>query len=60
MQSSIMNIEREIAKTIRAVMDAPKAIVVTGLRRTGKTTLLRSLMDEVPSYLFLDEVQFLR
>jgi uncharacterized protein len=51
-----MNIERDIASSIRAVLDSPEAIVVTGLRRTGKTTLLRMLMNEVPTEnkLFID------
>jgi len=51
-----MNIERDITPSIRSVMDSSEAIVLTGLRRTGKTTLLRSLMDEVPTAnkLFLD------
>jgi predicted AAA+ superfamily ATPase len=51
-----MNIERDITPSIRAVLGSPEAIVVTGLRRTGKTTLLRSLMDEIPTdnKLFLD------
>jgi predicted AAA+ superfamily ATPase len=51
-----MSIERDITPSIRAVMDAPEAVIITGLRRTGKTTLLRSLMEEVPSdnKLFLD------
>ncbi|MBI2354684.1 MAG: ATP-binding protein [Deltaproteobacteria bacterium] len=51
-----MNIERDITPSIRAVMDAPEVIVVTGLRRTGKTTLMRSLMEEIPTdnKLFLD------
>lgn len=51
-----MNIERDITPSIRAVLDSPEVIVVTGLRRTGKTTLLRSLMDEIPTdnKLFVD------
>ncbi len=51
-----MNIERDIASSIRAVLDSPEAIVVTGLRRTGKTTLLRMLMNVVPTEnkLFID------
>jgi len=44
-----MSIERDITSAIRAVLDSPEAIVVTGLRRTGKTTLLRMLMDEIPT-----------
>ena len=51
-----MNIERDITSSIRAMLDSPEAIVVTGLRRSGKTTLLRMLMDEIPTdnKLFLD------
>lgn len=51
-----MTIERDITSSIRAVLDSPEAIVVTGMRRTGKTTLLRSLMDEISTdnRLFLD------
>jgi uncharacterized protein len=38
------------------LLDSPEAIVVTGLRRTAKTTLLRSLMGEITTdnKLFLD------
>ena len=38
------------------MLDSPEVILVTGMRRIGKTTLLRSLMDEISTdnKLFLD------
>lgn len=41
---------------IRPVIDSPEALVVTGMRRVGKTTLLRQLYEEIESgnKLFLD------
>jgi predicted AAA+ superfamily ATPase len=51
-----MNFDRDITNSILPVLDSPEAIVITGLRRTGKTTLLRLLMDVIPSdnKLFVD------
>ncbi|MBI2638064.1 ATP-binding protein [Candidatus Peregrinibacteria bacterium] len=51
-----MIIEREILKDIRPYLDSPEAIIVTGMRRTGKTTLLNSIYGEItsPNKLFLD------
>ncbi len=51
-----MIIERDICSKITPYLDSPEAIVVTGMRRTGKTTLLRSLFDRTVSSnkLFVD------
>jgi hypothetical protein len=48
--------ERTILGDIRKWMGKKTIIVVTGMRRTGKTTLLRMLYDEVPgkNKVFLD------
>lgn len=44
-----MIIEREIYQTIKPVIKAPEAIIITGMRRTGKTTLLHYIMDNIAS-----------
>lgn len=44
-----MIIERELYSNIKPFINAPEAIVVTGMRRTGKTTLLRYLSDSIVS-----------
>jgi hypothetical protein len=51
-----MIIEREIYKEIKAVVDSPEAVVITGMRRVGKTTLLRYIMERIESKnkVFLD------
>lgn len=51
-----MIIERELYVKIKQVIDSPEAIVITGMRRTGKTTLLHFIMDKIESKnkLFLD------
>ncbi len=36
-----MIIRREIYDEIEPYLDSPEAIVITGMRRTGKTTLLK-------------------
>jgi hypothetical protein len=48
--------ERTIHKEIRKWADKKTIIVVTGMRRTGKTSLLRMLFDEAPgkNKVFLD------
>lgn len=47
---------RLILDEIRPLIDSPEAIIVTGMRRTGKTTLLTSIHNETPTKnkLFLD------
>lgn len=47
---------REIYEKIRPYFDSPEAIIVTGMRRTGKTTLLHLVFDQIKSEnkLFLD------
>ncbi len=52
-----MNIvKRELYSEIEPYIHSPEAIVITGMRRTGKTTLLRMIFDEIESgnKLFLD------
>ncbi len=48
--------KRRIYAQISARIDAPEAIVVTGMRRVGKTTLMRQIYDDLDSdnKLFLD------
>lgn len=47
---------RDIYEKIRPYFDSPEAIIVTGMRRTGKTTLLHLVFDQIKSKnkLFLD------
>lgn len=47
---------REILKEIRKYIDSKEAIIITGMRRTGKTTLLKIIFEEVSSKnkIFLD------
>lgn len=49
-------IERDLFPAIMSHINSPEAIVVTGMRRVGKTTLLRAVMDSIPSSnsIFLD------
>lgn len=49
-------IERDIIPIIMKHVDAPETIVVTGMRRVGKTTLLHVIRDNIssPNSLFLD------
>lgn len=51
-----MLIERDIYSKIKTVIDSEEAIVVTGMRRVGKTTLLRQIFESVKSEnkIFLD------
>lgn len=52
----IMFIDRTLLSKIRSALDTPESIVITGMRRTGKTSLLRHLYGLVPAEnrLFLD------
>jgi len=51
-----MNIERNLYKTVKKYLYSPENIVVTGMRRTGKTYFLRYIFDRIASdnKLFLD------
>ena len=44
-----MHFERKILKNLRERIDTPEIVVVTGMRRVGKTTALRIIHDEIPS-----------
>jgi predicted AAA+ superfamily ATPase len=44
-----MHFERKILKALRERIDTPEIVVVTGMRRVGKTTALRIIHDEIPS-----------
>lgn len=44
-----MRFERRILQALRERVDTPEIIVVTGMRRVGKTTALRMIHDEIPS-----------
>lgn len=44
-----MRFERKILKALRERIDTPEIVVVTGMRRVGKTTALRMIHDEIPS-----------
>ncbi len=51
-----MIIERDIYSKIRPVINSSEAIILTGMRRVGKTTLLKFIMDKIDSdnKIFLD------
>ncbi len=51
-----MIIQRDIYTNIEPYLDSPEAIVVTGMRRTGKTTLLKFIYKKINSEnkLFID------
>jgi predicted AAA+ superfamily ATPase len=42
-------IERELYQHIAPVIDSPEAVIITGMRRVGKTTLLRRIWEGIPS-----------
>lgn len=44
-----MILERELFKEINSYIEASEAIIVTGMRRTGKTTLLQYIYDGINS-----------
>jgi predicted AAA+ superfamily ATPase len=44
-----MIIERNIYPAIESVLAAPEAIVITGMRRVGKTTLLKTILERLGS-----------
>ena len=51
-----MIIERDLYAKIKPVINSPEVIIITGMRRVGKTTLLRYIMDNLASEnkMFLD------
>lgn len=51
-----MQIRRKLLTVLEKHLDDPEIIVVTGMRRVGKTTLLRMLYEEIqsPNKVFLD------
>lgn len=51
-----MLIERELYKSITPLLPSPESIVVTGMRRVGKTTLLKYIYDQIDSHnkIYLD------
>jgi len=51
-----MIIERELYNRIAPLLDSPEAIIITGMRRVGKTTLLKYIFEQVESdnKLFID------
>lgn len=51
-----MLIERKLLNQVEPYLASKEAVVVTGMRRTGKTSLLRLLYDRIPAgnKLFLD------
>ena len=44
-----MIIQRNLYQKIEPYLDSPEAIVVTGMRRTGKTTLMQFIYDKIQS-----------
>lgn len=48
------NIHRILRDTIAAKWDSGKVLIVIGPRQVGKTTLLKSLCEQEPSYLFIN------
>jgi hypothetical protein len=51
-----MAFERDLYAEIKPVIDAPEAIIITGMRRVGKTTLLKYIQETIKSSntLFID------
>lgn len=49
-------IERKLFRQIRPYLDSKEAVIVTGMRRTGKTSLLRFIYERISSVnkIFLD------
>lgn len=44
-----MIIERNLYQKIRPYLESKEAIIITGMRRVGKTTLLKWIFDQIPS-----------
>ena len=51
-----MLIERKIFRQIESYINSKEAIIITGMRRTGKTSLVRFIYEKIPSSnkIFLD------
>lgn len=51
-----MIIQRDIYTQIVPVLSSPEAIVITGMRRVGKTTLLKFIFDQIesPNKIYVD------
>ncbi|MBI5043226.1 MAG: ATP-binding protein [Nitrospirae bacterium] len=51
-----MIIKRDVYDSIKPLIHAPEVIVITGMRRVGKTTLLRYIQENLKTgnYIFLD------
>jgi len=51
-----MLIERTLYKQIKTHVESKEAIIISGMRRVGKTSLLRYILEAIPSSnkLFLD------
>jgi predicted AAA+ superfamily ATPase len=47
-------IPRQIGKQVLRLMHKNRAIIIYGARRTGKTTLIRDLMQDMPNALFIN------
>lgn len=42
-------IERQIHKLVKDHLDAKQVSVITGMRRTGKTTIVKHILEEINS-----------
>lgn len=51
-----MFIQRDIYSKIKPFFDSPEAVIITGMRRVGKTTLVKQIMENIDSKnkVFLD------
>ena len=49
MAQNNMFIERQIHKKVRNYLKERQIIVITGMRRVGKTTLVKELLKEIES-----------
>ncbi|MEK6680056.1 MAG: ATP-binding protein [Nitrospirota bacterium] len=51
-----MIIKRDVYESIKPLIDAPEVVVITGMRRVGKTTLLRYIQENLKTgnCIFLD------
>jgi predicted AAA+ superfamily ATPase len=56
MYISDMLLDRKLLKTVIPLLSSPEAIIISGMRRTGKTSFLRLIYNQIPSTnkLFLD------